>query len=106
MHSILLIARREYMERVRARSFLVMTVLIPLIMGGGLYASGYFGSGGSSQSTPHITIVSTDTPLAIAVQDYLATADPGLVVDAISPPTPDTMHILSGEVEDKETAGF
>ena len=29
MHNILLIARREYLERIRAKSFLIMTILIP-----------------------------------------------------------------------------
>jgi len=29
-----LVARREYLERVRAKSFLIMTILIPLLMGG------------------------------------------------------------------------
>lgn len=34
MHNIFLVARREYLERVRAKSFVIMTVLIPLLMGG------------------------------------------------------------------------
>lgn len=34
MHNIFLVARREYLERVRAKSFLIMTILIPLLMGG------------------------------------------------------------------------
>ncbi len=32
MHNIWLIARREYLERVRTKAFLIMTVLIPLLM--------------------------------------------------------------------------
>src|ERR1700749_2150725 len=32
MRNILLIAKREYLERVRQRSFMIMTVLIPLLM--------------------------------------------------------------------------
>ena len=34
MHNIGLIAKREYLERVRAKSFLIMTILIPALMGG------------------------------------------------------------------------
>jgi ABC-2 type transport system permease protein len=34
MHNVWLIARREYIERIRTRGFLITTVLIPLIMGG------------------------------------------------------------------------
>jgi ABC-2 type transport system permease protein len=104
MRNTLLIARREYMERIRARSFVVMTVLIPLLMGGGIFTTVYFG--GTSQRARHITIVSPDTDLAIKVQDELAAMEPDMNVDAISPPTPDTMHILSGDVEDMDMKGF
>ncbi|HXB62964.1 MAG TPA: ABC transporter permease [Acidobacteriaceae bacterium] len=103
MRNTLLIARREYRERIRARSFVVMTVLIPVLMGGGLFTSIYFSP---HARAPHITIVSPDTDLAIRLQDELAAAEPGMTVDAISPPTPDTMHILSGDVEDREMEGF
>ncbi|HWZ45166.1 MAG TPA: ABC transporter permease [Candidatus Saccharimonadales bacterium] len=34
MHKLLLIAKREYLERVRTRSFLIMTLLIPALMFG------------------------------------------------------------------------
>jgi len=103
MRKTLLIARREFMERIRAKSFVVMTVLIPVLMGGGLFASIYFG--GHTRAA-HITVVSPDTQLAIDVENKLAAEDPALVVDAISPPTADTMHILSADVEDKESEGF
>ncbi|HEY0308210.1 MAG TPA: ABC transporter permease [Acidobacteriaceae bacterium] len=103
MRNLLLIARREYMERVRSRSFVIMTVLIPVLMGCGLFASVYFG--GHTHAS-HITIVSTNTQLAVDIQNELATEDPALVVDAISPPTADTMHILSGDVEGGDSEGF
>jgi ABC-2 type transport system permease protein len=103
MRNLLLIARREYLERIRAKSFVVMTVLIPVLFGGGLFASVYFGA---HAHATHITVVSGDTPLALAVQTRLSAADPNLVVDTISPPTADTLHTLSGEVEDGEAEGF
>ena len=34
MHNILIIAKREYLERVRSRSFVIMTFLIPALMFG------------------------------------------------------------------------
>ena len=34
MHNILIIAKREYLERVRTRSFVIMTLFIPLLMFG------------------------------------------------------------------------
>ncbi len=62
MRNTFLIARREYMERIRSKSFIVMTVLIPALMGGGFFASIYFGGHEHEQ---RITIVSPDTDLAI-----------------------------------------
>src|SRR5947209_6455885 len=32
MHNVFIIARREYLERVRSKSFIVMTILLPVIM--------------------------------------------------------------------------
>ena len=40
MHNVWLIAKREYLERIRAKSFLLMTILIPLLMGGLVYGAG------------------------------------------------------------------
>jgi ABC-2 type transport system permease protein len=34
MHNIFIIAKREYLERVRSRSFVIMTFFIPLLMFG------------------------------------------------------------------------
>jgi ABC-2 type transport system permease protein len=69
MHNVWLIARREYIERIRTRSFLVTTVIIPLIMGGFIYVSAYLGS--KSESGARIAIVSSDTQLAFDLQTEL-----------------------------------
>ena len=62
MHDLLLIARREYLERVRSRAFLVMTILFPLmislLLGGSILAS-QLGSGNST-----LAIASNDATLA------------------------------------------
>ena len=43
MHNVMLIARREYLERVRTKAFIIATLLIPLLLGGigfgGIYLS-------------------------------------------------------------------
>ena len=44
MHNVWLIARREYVERVRTRGFLITTVMIPLIMGGFVFGSAFVNS--------------------------------------------------------------
>ena len=60
MHNIWLIARREYLERIRAKSFLVMTILIPLLMGGLIFGSAL---ANRSLGANHIAVVTSDTQL-------------------------------------------
>ena len=56
MHNVWLIAQREYLERIRTKSFLVITILIPLlIMGGCSLRRHLFGS---EHSAAHIAVVS------------------------------------------------
>ena len=52
MHNVWLIARREYVERIRTRGFLITTVMIPLIMGGLLFGSAFVSSK-SEPGSPH-----------------------------------------------------
>jgi ABC-2 type transport system permease protein len=59
MHNIWLIARREYLERIRTRGFLITTVLIPLIMAGAVFGSAIMG--GKAPTT--IVVVSSDAAL-------------------------------------------
>ncbi len=58
MRNIWLIARREYLERIHAKSFLIMTILIPILMGGLLYGAAIVNSRIGSN---HIAVV-TDNP--------------------------------------------
>src|ERR1700761_2757696 len=62
MREVLLIARREYLERVQSRAFLMMTILFPLFIGlmiGGSFLAGKLSSGGKN-----IAIASNDPVLA------------------------------------------
>ncbi len=70
MHDALLIAKREYLERVRSKTFLFTTVVLPLLMGlmmgGSILASRQGGRG------PHtIVIASNDSDLAQSVKTEL-----------------------------------
>jgi ABC-2 type transport system permease protein len=105
MHNVWLIARREYLERVRTKSFLVMTVLIPLLMGGGIFGSAFLGK--KSQSTSHIAIVSTDQQIATDLQAELEHGKRSkMLVNVISPPAADTRQVLDGELADKQLDGY
>lgn len=69
MHNVWLIARREYVERIRTRGFLITTVMIPLVMGGLIYGSAFLGS--RADSGVHIAVVSSDIQLALDLQTAL-----------------------------------
>ncbi len=105
MHNVWLIAKREYLERVRTKAFIITTVLVPLLMGGGLAGSILYGS--KAKSTSHIAIVSQDQQLATDLQTELQDSrDSHMTVDVISPPGHDTRSTLDSELADKELDGY
>ena len=70
LKNVLLVARREYLERVRAKSFIVMTVLIPLLMGGALGAMYLMNRNlGSAQ---HLAVITNQPDFAADLQTELA----------------------------------
>lgn len=73
MRNILLIAKREYLERVRTRSFIIMTFLIPALMLGVTILPTYLMTRGSGE-TKHITVVASDKKTAELIQQQLSKA--------------------------------
>lgn len=70
MRKIFIIAKREYLERVRAKSFLVMTLAIPALMYGMLFLPTLMltkGSGGSK----HLVVVASDTATGELIRHQL-----------------------------------
>jgi ABC-2 type transport system permease protein len=105
MHNVWLIAKREYLERVRTKAFLLSTILIPLLMGGGIAFSVI--SGGKAKSTSHITIVSPDQQLATDLQSELQNGkDSRMTVDVISPGNSETRKTLDAMLSDKQLDGY
>jgi ABC-2 type transport system permease protein len=108
MHNVWLIARREYLERIRTRGFLVTTIMIPLVMAGFIYGSTIVSS--KSRSDAHIAVVSADTQLALDLQtqlqqDHAQGKRNHITVDAMSP-GPDTRGILDGELDSSDLDGY
>jgi ABC-2 type transport system permease protein len=70
---ILIVAKREYLERVRTRWFVVMTLLVPAVIAGFVMLTAYIGSrGNASNAVRHITIINaTNTDLGQRVADAL-----------------------------------
>lgn len=105
MHNIFLIAKREYLERVRTKAFLISTLMIPLLMGGGIVGSILAGS--KAKSTSHITIVSADQLLATDLQKELENGkDSQMTVDVISPGNSSTRATLDSMLADKQLDGY
>jgi ABC-2 type transport system permease protein len=106
MREALLIARREYLERIRSRAFRVSTVLIPaafgLIFGLGAL-SGKLGGG-----TGHLVVASNDAVLAESVRAELASArrSSALRIDVSAPVTEGELAALNPEVESKAIDGY
>ena len=105
MHNVWLIAKREYLERVRTKAFLVMTVLIPLLMVGGIVGTAI--AGRSQQSNSHIAVVSPDLTLGTDLQRELEHGkNSKMLVDVISPAAADTRRVLDGELSSKQLDGY
>jgi ABC-2 type transport system permease protein len=72
MRNTFLVARREYLERVRAKSFVVMTVLIPLLMGCAIFAISLITK--NQTSAQHIAVLTNDQNFAADLQTELASS--------------------------------
>ncbi len=105
MHNVWLIARREYLERIRTKSFLVMTIIIPLLMGGAIIGSSIIKN--RTRSNSHIAVVSTDLQVATDLQSELQDGKHSQMrVDVISPPDSATRRVLDAELENKQLDGY
>jgi len=105
MRNILLIAKREYLEQIRGRSFRFSTVLVPLLivflMGGNFLVVRHASSG------KHIAIAATDPKLAVAIQsDLLADTKAGFIVDVAAPASQQQRDALREQVRTKSIDGL
>ena len=108
MPDALLIAQREYLQRVRSKAFLFTTLLFPLliglIVGGGFFTSSQ-GRSGSGKLT--LVIVSNDAALAQSVQSELETGAPSsLSVGVVAPGGPGERQKIEGEVANGQYDGL
>src|SRR5260370_26068935 len=97
MHNVWLVAKREYLERIRAKSFLIMTILIPLLIGGLVFGAAL--ANGRSGNL-HIAVVTENPQFGRHLKSELENSKHSHVnseegstnqsvskVDVISPPT-------------------
>ena len=100
LHNIWLIARREYLERVRTRAFLLATILIPLLMGGFVFASGYLSN--KTKNVAHVAIVSGDTAFAQDLRHQLEDGKHSRMTVDLFKPSPETRTALDRDLKSKE----
>lgn len=118
MREAWLIAKREYLERVRSKAFRISTVLIPvafaLVFGIGAM------SGKLSGGAKSIVIASNDAELAASVRTEMTTPHTSsrkdrrdqeeslrqLHVDVVAPATPADLQALNHKVENKSIDGY
>ena len=70
MRNMLLVMKREYLERVRKKSFLIMTILVPALMGGGIWIPIQVAMHGAADKR-HVAIVAPTEELANAIKAQL-----------------------------------
>jgi ABC-2 type transport system permease protein len=106
MHNTLLIARREYLERVRTRGFILATVLIPLLMGTVVIGSAVLAA--SSKTDSHVAVVTSDRAFGHDLKEQMeAGKSDGMRVD-IYPPSDRVRSALDAQLRNKKStlAGY
>jgi ABC-2 type transport system permease protein len=115
MREALLIARREYLERIRSKAFRISTVLIPMVFAL-IFGIGAF-SGKLGRAAKHIVVASNDPALAESVraemmglrnakEESRRDQSSSLRVDVRAPVTEGELTALNAEVESKGIDGY
>ena len=103
MHNIWLIAKREYTERIKTKAFLIATVLIPTLMGGGFFGVATLAA--RTKTTSHIALVASQPQPARDLKKELENGkDSRMTVDVLPGSTPHL--VLDKEIADKALDGY
>jgi ABC-2 type transport system permease protein len=118
MHEAFLIARREYLERIRSKAFRISTVLIPVAFAA-IFSIGAL-SAKLTGGTRHLVVASNDAVLAESARAELMTSHdsseegknpkekrpPQVVVEVKAPATESDLAALNSQVENKTIDGY
>ncbi|MDR3739408.1 MAG: ABC transporter permease [Terracidiphilus sp.] len=105
MRNMLLIAKREYLEQVRARAFRLTTIGVPLLFAA-LLGVGYLSSLGLGKHR-HLAVAATDPALAAQIRARLVgDKDAKARVDVLAPAQPTDRATLAHEVAAGQLDGF
>jgi ABC-2 type transport system permease protein len=104
MRNILLVAKREYLEQIRGRAFIVSTVLVPLVMVA-LMAWGSF-TESKSAGGRHVAIVAQNQVLANEVRRHmLGDKQAKITVDVVAPASQQERDALRNQIQSKAIDG-
>lgn len=106
MHNVWLIASREYRERIRTKGFLIMTILIPLLLGGIGYAVTLMG--GHSRGT-HLAIVSpgaAGAQFGADLKEEIERNNKGFVTEVMPEANAGTRATLDARLKDRSLDGY
>jgi ABC-2 type transport system permease protein len=102
LQNIWLVAQREYLERVRAKSFLIMTILIPALMGGLIGGSALLNRNLGSAS--HLAIITANPQFATDLQTEMTSSDGAKPkMDVYSPSEPGVRATLDAQLKAKDS---
>jgi ABC-2 type transport system permease protein len=120
MHKVWLIVHREYLERIRSKTFLLFTLLIPALMAGGILIPAKLAEI-KSGTARRIVVVAANADLAAAVKQELLAPPPAgspagspeaaapkdnFVVQVSTPPTAELHDALGQQVSAGTIDGF
>lgn len=100
MHNIWLIARREYLERLRTKAFLIATILIPLLLGGLVFGSQFLAR--NTRSSMNVAILGGGS-LAKDLAHQLVSDKHNNATVALAPDTPEARANLDRELHDRNS---
>jgi ABC-2 type transport system permease protein len=109
MHNIWLIARREYLEKVLTKSFILMTLGLPALIAVAVLLPNKLGNM-KTMSTRRVVVAASQAPLAESVKRFLL-ADPDKTgvkysVEVVTDTRDDERKHLSKEVSDGNLDGY
>ncbi|HVG27357.1 MAG TPA: ABC transporter permease, partial [Acidobacteriaceae bacterium] len=96
MHNVWLIAKREYIERVRSKSFILATILIPVLMAALVGGSAFLMS--RTKTTSHIAVITGDSTLAHDLKQQLETGKGSEMTVDLLPPSAATRSTLDSQL--------
>jgi ABC-2 type transport system permease protein len=103
--NMLLIARREYLEKIRGRAFRISTVLVPALIIFLLGASAF--TGRKMRTSRHIVIAADSPALAADIRkNLLDERNAGYIVETVAPVTEEDRASLLSRVESKSIDGL